>query len=104
MSVQMIENWSQIEGTVQEIRPETELEGFSAVEIMVQEVRPVEGFAHLLEGVEGSELEVIFPDELISTLGIEPDVHIAVRARRAGLERVFAHREHVRVEGEGGSR
>lgn len=103
MSVQMIENWSEIEGTVRSIRPENELEGFSAVAIEVQEARPVEGFAHLLEGAEGSELEVLFPDEVIAEQDIAAGVRIVVRARKAGLERVFAHREHVRVETEGGS-
>lgn len=103
MSVQMIENWSEIEGAVRSILPESELDGFSGVEIEVERARAVEGFPHLLQDAEGSTLEVQFPQDLIAELAIAPGRRICARVRKAGLTRVFAHREHIDVEPERGA-
>lgn len=101
MSVQMIENWSEIEGQVTGLWPDRELEAFTVVEITVSGVGPVEGYAHLLAQLEeGSRLEVLFPDEIVEELDLAVGDELVAQVRRGGLERVFVHRERVRVKEE----
>ena len=101
MTVQIIENWSDIKGVVRSCNPSSDVRGFIAVEVMVEKVNPVEGFANLLGQALGKPLVVLIPEELVKSLGIAPDVAIECRVRRADLKRTFVHREHVSVHRSG---
>lgn len=96
MSVQMIENWSEIEGQVTGLWPDRELEAFTVVELSVRRVVAVEEYANLLAHLEeDSRLEVLFPNEIVVELELAVGVQLVARVRRAGLERVFVHREEI---------
>lgn len=97
MSVQIIENWSDVTGTVRSCQPSPDVAGFVAVEIAGEQVNPVEGFANLLEYAAGKNLVVLVPEELVKSLAITPGNVIACRVRRANLNRAFVHRNHISV-------
>lgn len=99
MSVQMIENWSEVEGQVTGLWPDRELEAFTVIEITVSRVDPVEEYPNLLRHIElGSRLEVLFPNEIVEELDLAVGDELVAQVRRAGLERVFVHRERVQVK------
>ena len=101
MYVQMIENWSDVNGVVQSCNPSPDLAGFVAVDVAVKNVKPVEGFANLLGYTEGKSLVVLIPVELVRSLGIAPGVIIACRVRLANLNRAFVHRNHISIHSSG---
>ena len=97
MSVQIIENWSYVNGVVRSSNPSSDVAGFLEVEVEVEKVTPVEGFANLLGHTEGKPLVILIPEELVKSIGITVGVMIACRVRRANLDRTFAHRDSVSV-------
>jgi hypothetical protein len=97
MTVQIIENWSEIQGIVRSCHPSEDVAGFEALELEVEQVRPVDGFANLLEHTVGTTLVVLMPDELIRSLQLCPGDRMTCWVRRANLDRAFVHREHVSV-------
>jgi hypothetical protein len=101
MSVQIIENWSDVNGVVRSCNPSPDVGGFRAVEVVVEKVNPVEGFANLLGDTEGKPLVVLMPEELVKSLRIARGVMIACRVRRANLDRTFVHRNYVSVHRSG---
>ncbi len=101
MSVQIIENWSDITGKVRACEPSPNVAGFMAVEIAVEQVKAVEGFANLLGQAVGTNLMVLVPDELVKALAITAGDMITCRVRRANLERSFVHRNYVSVHRSG---
>lgn len=101
MSVQIIENWSNVNGLVKSCNPSSGVAGFVAVEVTVENVSPVEGFANLLGHTKGKSLTILVPEELVKSLGITRGVIIACRVRRANLDRTFAHRDHISVHSSG---
>ncbi len=103
MSVQIIENWSSINGVVCSCNPSPSIAEFVEVEVAVETVSPVEGFANLLDNVEGRPLVVLVPEELVKSLDIAPGDVIACRVRRANLDRTFVHRNYISVHRSGAS-
>lgn len=103
MPVSIIENWSDIVGEVRQMRPEVDVPGFTCVEMDVRRVEGVEGFANLLEDAVGKRLAVYFPAYRVVELGILVGSVVACRVRRAGIDRIYVHREHIEVipRGEG---
>ena len=97
MPVQIIENWSEIKGTVLSVEPSTDVHEFVAAAVAVDHVTPLEGFANLLTDVVGKEIVVLIPEELARSLDIKPGSVITCRVRKAGLNRIFVHRQHISV-------
>jgi len=97
ISVQIIENWSEVSGVVRTCSSSPDVAGFVAVEVAVEKVNPVEGFANLLGNTGGKPLVVLVPGELAKSLHISPGVMIACRVRRANLDRTFVHRNHISI-------
>jgi|SRR5512143_1179147 hypothetical protein len=97
MSVQIIENWSDVTGVVQSCQSSPDVAGFMAVELAVEKVNPVEGFANLLGHMAGKTLVVLVPEELAKSLDITPGDAIEGRMRRANLDRIFVHRKYLSV-------
>ena len=95
--MQIIENWSDINGTVRSSLQPPHIDGFIEVEILVEKVDSVEGFANLLEQMEGKSLFVLVPEELVRSLDIAPGDTIECRVRRAGLDQSFVHRNRISV-------
>jgi hypothetical protein len=97
MSVQIVENWSDLVAQVKDIHPAEELDGFDLVELFVEEAYEVEGFPNLLaESVETS-IRVFFPDESVKSLEIFPGSVVSCRVRRANLTKIFVHRGSISV-------
>jgi hypothetical protein len=97
MAVQIVENWSDVTGTVGSCRPSPNVPGFVEIEIVVEQVKPVEGVANLLEHAAGKNLTVLVPEEVVKSLNITLGDKIECRVRRATLDRAFVHRNHISV-------
>jgi hypothetical protein len=101
MAVSMIENWTNILGLVQAVGEYQELHGFDSVEMLVEHVEPVEGFPDLvatyLAEADEPRLSVLMPVEIVSENEITEGVLVECRVRRAGLDRMFVHRDYVMV-------
>jgi hypothetical protein len=99
--IPIIENWSDILGQVLEVDSYPDITDFDSVEILVEHVEPVEDYPDLLTTylTEAPEprLSVLMPNELVSECQIEAGTIIECRVRRAGIDRVFVHREHITV-------
>jgi len=97
MSVQIIENWSNVMGVVVSCNPSSDVGGFMAIEVVLEKIDPVEGYANLLEHKQGKTLVILVPEELVKQLDITPGIVIVCRVRRADLDRVFVHRNYISV-------
>ena len=86
--VQIVENWSQVQGRVVGVVPASGPNGFSAVQLDVHAAATVDGFPNLLARHVGERLDIFVPDALAHTLSVGQ--HVAWRARRAGPHKVFA--------------
>lgn len=95
VSVQIIENWTEIHGTVRSVAPSTDVREFVAVTVAVDRATTLEGFANLLTDVVGKEITVLIPEELARSLDIKQGSVITCRVRKAGSNRIFAHRQHI---------
>jgi hypothetical protein len=94
--VQIIENWSEVSGVVRS-RKAADREGFDLVAIAVDRVEPVPGYANLLEKAEGSELDVLMPEEIVASNKIGLGDAITCRVRLGNRRQAFVHREHITV-------
>lgn len=101
MKVEMIENWAKVFGHVLDVADDEELENFDNVEVFVEQVEAVEGYPNLievyLEEADQPHICVLVPKEVVQEYEIVEGVVIECRVRRAGLERIFAHREYIMV-------
>ena len=97
MPVQIVENWSDIRGTIIRSKPSKELEDFHIVNIDVEEVQAVEGYPNLLEDSVGQIIPVYIPDELVHSYQLETGMVIFWRVRRASLKKNFVHTKHLDV-------
>lgn len=86
--VQIVENWSQVQGRVTAIAPASGLSGFSVVQVDVQSAATVDGFPNMLARHLGERLDIFVPDASAQSLAVGQ--HITWRARRAGPHKVFA--------------
>lgn len=97
MAVPIIENWSDIRGGIEAVEAAREFSSYSRVAISVDAVEAVQDFPNLLDGVRGERIEVLFPDQCVVEQGVEPGKRVACRVRRAGVDRIFVHRERIEV-------
>jgi hypothetical protein len=95
--VQIVENWSDIEGTLRTSRPSSVAPGFVTLEIELTKVKPVEGFRNLLEDAGSATVEVNTPEELARNTDLREGAIIRCRVRRAGPRNIFAHPENFSV-------
>ncbi|HEU4388180.1 MAG TPA: hypothetical protein VFV34_10305 [Blastocatellia bacterium] len=94
--VQIVENWSDIEGEVKASHP-SDVPGSVSIRILVTKVSSVEGFSNLLADAEGTTVEVNAPEDLASDRGVRAGVTIRCRVRRAGPKNIFLHPEQLVV-------
>jgi hypothetical protein len=101
MAMQMIENWSIIFGVVIRVIPSEERVGYDRVEIRVEKTEPVQGYPDLvkpyLEEEEPPFLPVLMPEEIVINYQIIEGVILKCQVRRAGLNLIFVHREHITI-------
>ena len=97
MGVPIIENWSTITGVIRSISPSKELAQFVVVTVAVDRVDPVDGFANLLSGVAGHDLDILVPQDIAQHTGLQERKRITCRVRRAGRDRTFVHQQYITV-------
>ena len=98
MSVNIIENWSDIVGRVVEQISTTQESGFKAWEVIVEEVHEVKGFTNLMEETRGSTILLLFPQEIDEGLSLVEGSLIRCRVRQADLKKYFVHRDFVELQ------
>lgn len=95
-TVPIRENWTDIRGTVREIRDMPGQPGMSLVTVAVAEADEVAGFANLLSGLPGTLAEIIMPAETARLAGCAAGKPLSARVRRGrGPGDIFAHTESV---------
>lgn len=97
MSVNIIENWCDISGTVYNIEPSIELGGFTKVYILVEGVENVDAYPCFFKDSIDNILAVYVPNEIVTGMPLEIDMAIQCRIRKAGLEKFFVHRQHIKT-------
>ena len=95
--VQIVENWADIEGSVQNVDRASEIPGFVKASVELERVTDVEGFPNLLASLNGAVITVFVPSELAEEQGLQPGTRLVARARRARPGRTFVHADHVEV-------
>jgi hypothetical protein len=98
MSVNIVENWTDVEGEVLRLKSESEAPAFITVTLELRRVQPVAGFANLIDRREGDTLEVLFPSEIVHQLKLKGGDVLSCRVRKTGLQRCYVHRESVSVQ------
>jgi hypothetical protein len=94
--VSIIENWTDIKGTVCSIRQSEVHNNFIEIEILINKVIDVEGFPNLLKNMNGKTLIILVSIEMATKLRITKDDQIKLRARVAKNE-IFAHPDLVKI-------
>lgn len=92
--MQIIENWTDVEGKVKDTEPSDVSDDFVKVRVEVNHAKPVKGYANLLEEAKGQTLTVEVPKAAAEK--IQPGAKIACRVRRAGTTKIYAHPEQVK--------
>jgi len=97
MSVQIIENWTNIVGVLKDSQRNETLNGFLTLEIEVTQAHPIEGFANLLADAAGQTIHVNARVELAENFQLTPGAIVNCRVRRGGANSLFMHPEHFSV-------
>jgi hypothetical protein len=98
--VQIVENWSEIEGDVREVRPDPELPGHLVATVEVSEAKPVaraEGgeFPNLLAEAAGGTIDIHVPEAAAAEHQLAAGRRLSARVRRATPTRSFADPHHL---------
>lgn len=94
--MQIIENWTDVEGEVQDTEPSDISEDFVRVKFEVNHSKPVEGFANLFDAAKGQTLTVEVPKHAAAQL--QKGAKIVSRIRRATNKNIFAHPELTKAK------
>ncbi len=97
MSVQIIENWTDIIGVLKDSHRNETLSGFLTLEIEVRQAHPVEGFANLLADAPGKTIHVNARTELAAKFQLTPGAIVRCRVRRGGPNSLFVHPDHFSI-------
>ena len=96
--MQIIENWTDIQGKIVSCAVSQQLPGYVVLELAVEKADEVAGVANLLSQAAGQTLVVLVPDELAPLNECRPDVEVVCRVRRAAKNRVFIHPEQFTLK------
>ncbi len=97
MSVQIIENWTDIVGVLKDSHLNETLSGFLTLEIEVTQAHPIEGFANLLAEAVGQLIPVNARAELAEKSQLTPGVIVNCRVRRGSPNSLFVHPDHFHI-------
>lgn len=79
--MQVVENRTELFGTIESRRPHPQIEGYEILQVRVERTSPVEGMADLLSSTVGQELGVTVRRELLDD-AVVPGASLRCRARR----------------------
>lgn len=100
--MQVVENWAVLAGTLVSMRrggAGGAVDGHVAWTVRVARVEDVDRFPNLLRDAAGTDVLVQVPSAAADEAALAEGLQVAVRARRAGPQRVFAHPDGVDVHG-----
>lgn len=92
--VQMVENWTAVDGVVVAAPIAADLPDFDAVELRIKHAGPVAGYANLLADAAGRNMTVLAPRDRLAGLSAGAAVRLQVR-RAPG--RIFADPDAIVV-------
>jgi hypothetical protein len=93
--VQVVENWTDVEGEVRAVDPHPSLEGYRSVRLAVVGAQPVPGVRDLVSQYVGQELAVAVPAEVTDRIDAAPGSRVRWRVRLARPGAFFAHPDVV---------
>jgi hypothetical protein len=93
--MQIVENWSDVEGEIKEFAPNPSDPSSSLAKVVVCSAEPVASFPNLLANHVGKEITVRIPSPPAQENAFEPGAHVRLRIRQGGPDRFFSHPEHV---------
>lgn len=96
--VQVVENWTDVQGIVQGVRSAADRPGFVVATVKVDSMGDVTGYPNLLGDSERQELDIFIPSLLVEREAVAPGRKLFVRVRLGGRRSVFAHPDHCRTE------
>ncbi len=97
MTVSIAENWSDITGSIRQVRISGRMKGFYELEVLVETVHLVPGFRNLLEGMQGRVQVLMVPEYLVLEQHPGPGDQVQCRVRVASRQRIVIHPEHFRI-------
>ena len=95
--MQIIENWSDVQATVIDLKESSSLAEFGQAALTVHLAENVPGFANLMVDTVGQRIDVFIPLDLIRQAKVQVNNQIRCRVRKAGPDRYFVHRESLQV-------
>src|SRR3954453_3794491 len=93
--MQIVENWSDVEGEIKEFAPNPSDPLSSLAKVVVSSAEPVDSFPNLLANRVGTEITVRVPSPTGEHTEFAPGAHVRLRIRQGGPDRFFSHPEHV---------
>jgi hypothetical protein len=96
--VPIVQNWADIEGNIDDVRPSEHLPDFVTARIAVKRVNAVQGMPNLFAGTSGTTLEVNIPADLVRKNALHKGQVISLRVRKGGPDNAFAHPDSLRVQ------
>jgi hypothetical protein len=97
--VSIRENWTDVVGKVQAVRPSARGSGTIEVDVKVESAEPVPGFADFLSDRVGSVLRVAVGATPALAETLTPGAEVRMRIRRGRTpEDLFAHTRHLQIE------
>jgi hypothetical protein len=93
--MQIVENWSDVEGEVKHLSPYASDPSFAVARVKVDAAVPVGSFANLVSKNVGNEIELRVPVAAVERLGLAPGNRLRVRVRQAGVDKYFSHPETI---------
>jgi hypothetical protein len=96
VGVRIIENWTDIVGSVRLVESSPRLKDFDVMQVEIEKMTKVPGYPSLLNDREDA-ISVHIPSSLVSELGIKEGVRLSFRARKAGKDSIFVQQRIVSV-------
>lgn len=93
--MQIVENWSDVEGEVKKLLPNPSDPSITLATIAVEAATPVASFPNLLAGRVGNEITVGIATAAVQRSCVAPGHRVHLRIRQAGPEKFFSHPDHV---------
>jgi hypothetical protein len=98
MTMQIVENWADVNGKLLNTQPSKTADGFVTLEVKVSDVKDVESFRNLLNDKQGEVIQVNVPESLWREMEKNPGTTVSARVRMGPARKLFVHPERLKVE------
>ena len=95
--MQIVENWSEITGTILATETSIKPKNYNAMTIAVEAIEPVEDYPELISQMVEQEANVYINSDLYESLRLRPGTLIRSRVRLGNTGRLFVHPQHIEV-------